>query len=174
LIAFRNCDPRYPFLWEDDTQPAARWHDASEGPAHYFADSPDGAWAEFVRHEEITELADLAMIRRAIWAVEIDESECVDAALPYATLTGDQSTYDACREEARHLRSSGAKGVVAPSAAVLPGTATPFHVDDGLKPSSPRDARTLVLFGIRPDLDGWLVATDARPSIRVLDQVRPL
>ena len=52
MIVFRQADPRYPFLWSDVSQPAARWHAVGEGPAHYFADTPDGAWAELLRHEE--------------------------------------------------------------------------------------------------------------------------
>ena len=58
MIVFRQADPRYPFLWSDPAQPAARWHGEAEGPAHYFADTPDGAWAELLRHEEITDPAD--------------------------------------------------------------------------------------------------------------------
>src|SRR5262245_40501368 len=56
MILFRQVDARFPFLWEDARQPAGRWHAAGDGPAHYFADTPDGAWAEFLRHEEITEV----------------------------------------------------------------------------------------------------------------------
>ena len=47
VIGYRHCDPRYPFLWEDDAQPAARWHGPQEGPVNYLADTPDGAWASF-------------------------------------------------------------------------------------------------------------------------------
>jgi hypothetical protein len=45
MIAFRHADPRLPFLREDRHQAQARWHDTAEGPVHYFADTPDGAWA---------------------------------------------------------------------------------------------------------------------------------
>ena len=54
MILYRHADPRFPFLWESSEQPPARWHDSNEGPVHYFADTPDGAWAEFLRHEGIT------------------------------------------------------------------------------------------------------------------------
>src|SRR5262249_12367623 len=73
MIGFRHTDPRFPFLWEEASQPAARWHAAGEGPVHYFCDTPDGAWAEFLRHEEITDPADLITIRRTIWAVDLGE-----------------------------------------------------------------------------------------------------
>ena len=69
MIAFRQVDRRYPFLWEDASQPAARWHADGEGPAHYFADTPDGAWAELLRHEEIIDQDDLRTIRRQMWAI---------------------------------------------------------------------------------------------------------
>ena len=82
MIAFRHADPRFPFLREHDTQPAGRWHAAGEGPAHYFSDTPDGAWAEFLRHEEITEIEDLAGVRRALWAVELGEEPPARPSLP--------------------------------------------------------------------------------------------
>ena len=64
MILFRHADPRFPFLWETASQPAGRWHAPGEGPVHYLADTPDGAWAEFLRHEEIRDPEDLAGIRR--------------------------------------------------------------------------------------------------------------
>jgi hypothetical protein len=68
-LAFRHCDPRFPFLWQTAVQPAARWHVTGEGPANYFSDTPTGAWAEFLRHEGITDVTDLAGVRRSLWAV---------------------------------------------------------------------------------------------------------
>ena len=70
MIAFRHADPRFPFLWEDSFQPAGRWNTPGQ-LTHYFADTPDGAWAEFLRHEEISDPADLLTVRRALWAVEV-------------------------------------------------------------------------------------------------------
>lgn len=171
MIGFRHCDPRYPFLWEDDSQPPARWHGVGEGPAHYLADTPDGAWAEFLRHEEITELGDLATIRRAIWAVDFDPSDCDDVALSQSTLTGDESTYPDCREEARRIRQRGSKGVMARSAALKAGMAAGYHVVNGLRPADGRDGDVYVLFGARPDLTGWRVSSDARPHASLLDNV---
>ena len=68
MIAFRHADPRFPFLWEDSSQPAGRWNTAGQ-LTHYFTDTPDGAWAEFLRHEEIFDPEDLLTVRRAPWAV---------------------------------------------------------------------------------------------------------
>src|SRR5262249_44717317 len=109
VIAFRQVDARYPFLWEDASQPAGRWHGDGEGPAHYFADTPDGAWAEFLRHEEITDAEDLPTIRRQMWAVDIGESALERVTLPEAVLTGGPDTYPDCQSEARALRLRGVR-----------------------------------------------------------------
>src|SRR5690606_33363278 len=70
LTLYRTTDPSYPFIWESDKQPPARWHGKGEGPAHYFATTPEGAWAELLRHEGITDPEDLKGFReRAIWVV---------------------------------------------------------------------------------------------------------
>lgn len=83
MIGYRQADPRYPFLWSDASQPEARWHADGDGPAHYFADTPDGAWAELLRHEEIHDPADVATIRRALWVVELGVEP---ASVPSAAL----------------------------------------------------------------------------------------
>src|SRR5881296_916995 len=88
VIGFRHTDPRFPFLWEDDSQPPGRWHGEGEGPVHYFADTPDGAWAEFLRHEDITDPADVAEVRRAVWAVELGRPPREEPELGGRTLTG--------------------------------------------------------------------------------------
>ena len=47
MIGYRHSDPRYPFLWEDNAQPAARWHGDGQGPVHYLADTPTGGPVTF-------------------------------------------------------------------------------------------------------------------------------
>ena len=79
--------------------PAGRWHGVGEGPAHYFSDTADGAWAEFLRHEEITEPEDLPGIRRALWAVDLGEEPALQPALPPAVSTGGTETYAGCQSE---------------------------------------------------------------------------
>jgi hypothetical protein len=171
MIGFRHTDPRFPFLWEDATQPAARWHAEGEGPVHYFCDTPDGAWAEFLRHEDITDSEDLTTIRRALWAVELGEEPPHSVNLPVKTLVGGPETYAACQEEAHRLRRNGAAGIVTPSAALLPGGAQGWRVDGGLQPGSLRDGRVIVLFGRRPDLIGWTAAREGRPGGELLSRV---
>jgi hypothetical protein len=172
MIVFRHADPRLPFLWEGDSQPAARWHDAGEGPAHYFSDTPEGAWAEFLRHEEIGDAEDLVTIRRAIWAVEVPDEPVGRPALPDATVCGGPETHAACRREARRLRAQGLLRLEAPAAALVPGGANGYRVHGGLRPGPPRQGVTIVLYGPRQDLIGWRAAYEGRPAADLLGRVR--
>jgi hypothetical protein len=172
MIAFRQVDARYPFLWEGAAQPAGRWHAGGEGPAHYFADTPDGAWAEFLRHEEITDPEDLATIRRQLWAVDIGDAPAVPVRLPEATLTGGPETYARCQDEARRLRTSGTRRIVARSAALARGGAHGFVVDDGVHAGASRDGLVLVVFEAQAGFVGWVAGDSARPAADLLDRVR--
>jgi RES domain len=174
VIVYRHADTRLPFLWESSDQPAARWHRDGEGPVQYFSATPDGAWAEFLRHEEITEPSDLDGVRRAVWAVVVAEPELAEPSLPSDTLTGGSGTYAACREEARRLRAEGATGLTAPSAALVPGTPSGWQVDGGMRPGPVRAERTIALFGRRPDLTGWSACATGRPRTDLLGRVRHL
>lgn len=127
MIGFRHADPRCPFLWEGAGQPAARWHAAGDGPTHYFCDTPDGAWAEFLRHEEISDPDDLPTIRRALWAVDVGDPALASPDLPREVLTGGRRSYPSCQAEASRLRRMGASGLEAPTAALAPGGARGWH-----------------------------------------------
>jgi hypothetical protein len=173
MIGFRQADPRYPFLWSDSSQPAARWHGDGEGPAHYLADTPDGAWAELLRHEEIYDPADVVTVRRALWAVELGDEPAKAVALKPAVLTGGRDTYWACQQHARQLRAAGAQRLVAPSAALLPGGAAGCEVVDALeRPAAPRDGRVIIAFGDAAGLVGWKVVDQGSPPAGLLGRVR--
>jgi RES domain len=175
MIVYRHSDPRFPFLWESEHQPPARWHGAGEGPVQYFADTPDGAWAEFLRHEGITEKSEIANVRRAFWAVELpDELPAAAPRLPQRVLTGGLATYRRCQREARRLRAKGAQALRAPSAALLPGSAHGWKVDGGLQRAAGGDGAVLVVFGLRPDFVGWIAAFAGRPREDLLARVRQL
>lgn len=174
MIAFRQCDRRWPFLWESVEQPPGRWHGPGEGPVQYLSDTPDGAWAEFIRHEEITDEEDLAGVSRALWAVSVRDPSGAAPALPVETMTGGLDTYPDCQAEARRLRGAGVAALDAPSAALEPGTAGGRVVDAGLRDGPPADGRVVVLFGRRPDVTGWLAVDDGRPPRGLVDRVRPL
>lgn len=174
MIVYRHADPRYPFLHETTGQPAARWHGSGEGPVHYFAETADGAWAEFLRHEGITDPADLAGVARSIWSIELPRPPTGRPTLGQPILMGGTSSYFDCQAEARRMRARGFRGLVAPSAALEPATASGFRVDRGLQPGPAREERVMVLFGPRPDLVGWTACYEGRPRADLLPRVRPL
>jgi hypothetical protein len=175
MILYRHADPRFPFLWESAGQPPARWHGTGEGPVQYFADTPDGAWAEFVRHEGITNEAELVNVRRALWAIQVpDELPTGTPRLAVPVLTGGTATYDACRREARRLRAKSQRALRAPSAALLPGGATGWVVDGGLQPAAQRDGFVIAVFGPQPAFVGWMTAFAARPRSDLPSRVRYL
>jgi len=174
VIGYRHTDPRLPFLVERTDQTPARWHDAGEGPVQYLSDTPDAAWAEFLRHEEIASVEDLATVRRAMWAVDLPDEDYAAPRISNAVLTGGLASYAACREEARRIRRRGGPGIIAPGASLLPGEARGWRVDRGLVPGPDRDGRTIVLFGRRPDLVGWAATAEGRPREDLLGRVRKL
>jgi len=178
VIVFRVCDSRFPFLWEltpGAHQRPARWHGTGEGPVQYFADTPTGAWAELLRHEEISDPADLAGLAARMWAVRIVDIQMHEPQLPLAALTSTPDGYEDCRKEARRLRAAGAVRLVTLSAALRPGEAAGFRVGStGLVRAPARDGRVIVHFGPLADAEGWCAASEARPAAEVLTQVRPL
>lgn len=174
---YRRADPRFPFLWESANQPPARWNAAGEGPVQYLADTPDGAWAEFLRHEGITDTRDLLGIERDLWTVELPTGEepSTKPTLRATALEGGTDTYPACQTEARRIRELGSPGLVATSAALLPGAADGWRVEGGqLISGPPRDGKVVVLFGARPDLVGWCSCFRGRPDPRIVPNVRHL
>jgi hypothetical protein len=174
VIGFRHADPRFPFLWESAAQEPARWHGPGEGPVHYLAETPDGAWAEFLRHEGITDPQDLAGVIRSIWSIELPRPPRIQPRLATATLMGGTSTYAACQDESRRIRARGGRGLVAPSAALDPASPSGFRTDRGLQAGRRRSERVFVLFGPRPDVVGWAACHEGRPRDDLLARVRRL
>src|SRR4051812_17003795 len=168
MIAFRQVDARYPFLWEDSRQPAGRWHAEGEGPAHYFADTPDGAWAEFLRHEEITDPADVATIRRQMWVVDIDDAAAERASLPERVLTGGPDSYVRCQAEARRLGGRGGRPPAPPPPALRPGPPRGFGVGGGAPRAGERDGMVVPLFGPAPNVVGGTAAAAGSPPVELL------
>ena len=171
MIAYRHTDPRFAFLREQLPQAAGRWNTSDE-LTHYLCDRPDGAWAEFLRHEEIVDVEDLPTIRRDLWAVEICDEPASRPELPPRTLVGGPATWPDCQREASRLRDRGEGGITAQSAALLPGVAHGWRVKGGLRPSPARDGMVFALFGHRTDLVGWVAAAAGHPSANLLLRVR--
>lgn len=141
----------------------------------YFADTPTGAWAEVLRHEEITDPADLAGLSARIWAVRIADVEMHEPKLPRAALTSRPDGYETCRGEARRLRAAGVGRIQAISAALKGGEGAGFQVGTaGLVRAPNRDGMVIVHFGPLPEAEGWCAAEGAHPDEQVLSQVRPL
>lgn len=171
MIAYRHADPRFAFLREDLPQSPGRWN--AEGElTHYLCDTPDGAWAEFLRHEEIVDGEDLLGIRRDLWAVEIGDEPDARPELPHQTLVGGPTAWPACQREASRCRSRGEVGITAPSAALHPGAARGWQVEGGQRPGPARNGKVFALFGPRPDLIGWTAAAAGHPSEHLLNRVR--
>ena len=174
---FRSCDPAYAFLWESEAQPEARWHGAGQGPAHYLADTPAGAWAELLRHEAITDADDLNDVQRALWTIEVPQHDLDAAArvrLARTVATGGTDTYGRCQAYASRLRASSETALLAPSAALARGAASGHRTEGGLQKAPAVDGRVLVLFGPRPDLVGRLVVDVGAPPVDLLPAVRHL
>lgn len=168
-------DPRLPLRQPVGGESSARWHDEADGPVRYLCDTPDGAWAEFLRHEEITDPADLPGVRRRVWAVEIDTAAEREATVvvPPRVATGDGWSYPACRTAARELRAGGVTCMAAVSAAVVPGGARGQLADGSLAEGADRDAVVWVLSGPRPAPRAWAVVDAGSPTARVLALVVP-
>jgi len=165
-------------MWESAEQPAARWHSQGDGPVTYLADTADGAWAEFLRHEGITLEEDLLGVARRIWAIEVPEAisdQAVSAKLPSKVMRGSLISYEQCQKYAREIRRSGAKAVIAPSAALHTGGARGEYVNKGLHEASDRDGLVLAMFGSSwIGLRGWATGDVAAPTRRTLSLVAHL
>lgn len=169
---YRHCDSRFGFLWLGNSQPAARWHSAGRGPANYFADTPIGAWAEFLRHEGIRDVDDLAGVRRSLWAVDLTHTDFATPDLPRRVLTGDESSYPACQREADRCRALGFAQLEAPAAALLPGGARGWESKPDIVPATAaREGRVWVFYGSL-DATGWPCVIDGSPPRDVLPRVR--
>jgi hypothetical protein len=176
VILFRNCPPGRHFYSERVDQRPARWHGDNEGPAQYLATTPDAAWAEYLRHEGISDPLDLPGIERALWAIEVDEDIMAlpSSDLPVPTLLGEETTYPDCRAEAQRLRDAGHTGLRAMSAAVDGTTPSGNQTNGGLVAGPIREELTVALFGLRPGDMGWMACAIGRPSVEQLLRVRHL
>ena len=177
MICFRTCDSRIPFFWSVQSGPqqrSARWHSQGEGPVQYLADTPNGAWAELLRHEEIHDAEDLQGLAATLWAIDVELPDPVGVTprLPIETLQGGRESYGDCQRAARALRRGGAQAMTAPSAALLPGGASGSLGTDQMQRARPRDGRVIVIFGAAPQAVGWRTASPGGPPADLLDQVR--
>jgi hypothetical protein len=176
-IFWRNTPPGLAFLWEQDNAMPARWHRRGEGPAQYLADTPSGAWAEFLRHEEIIDPDDVVGLSRDLWAIEVDDGVVAEATPMEAddrVLRGGTESYANCQLLAAAARAEGATAVSAPSAALVEGEAAGWRVDQGLIRAPAANGRVVVLYGRRPDLVAHKAVAAGHPPRELVAVTRPL
>ena len=126
-----------------------------------------------LRHEEIHDPADVATLRRALWAVELGDEPAKAVTLKPAVSTGGRDTYWACQAHARRLRARGARRLVAPSAALVAGGATGREVVDAFeRPAKPRDGRVIVIFAESTGIVGWKAVEHGAPPAGLIARVR--
>lgn len=123
LVAFRYCSYDVPFWVRPNTRPG-RWHVAGAEPTQYWSLTPEGAWAELIRYEELSTEEELDEIRTAIWVCRIPCMGLVDLTNDEVRdgykLAGEDLTtdaWDACQRAAVEICRE-ARGVLAPSAAL--------------------------------------------------------
>jgi hypothetical protein len=123
-VAFRYSNYDTPFWAGPNTDPG-RWHTAGSVATQYLSLTPDGAWAELIRHEDLKTEAAVAEVRTQIWVVRINQARIADystftkaeqAGFPPDALVSDD--YTVCQAEGARLRAAGYAGVIAPSASL--------------------------------------------------------
>lgn len=115
-------------LWVRPNRRAGRWNIAGSGCTQYLCLDVDAPYAELIRNEQLRSEQDAAMLRVFLWEVRLHEAAIADyssfelaesAGFPAEALIHDDR--ERCQHEADWLIECGARGVLAPSAA-LPGT----------------------------------------------------
>jgi len=176
-VGFRVCDRRYSFLWQCAGQQAGRWNRKGDEPAHYLANTPTLAWAEWIRHQEIEDPADLEGVAASLWAVLIPE-HLTDQDLQPVTLSmvlvlgATQEAAGSRLALVDQLKAQGAQGLLAPSAAL-------HHSDQILPCSRVRDginqpdqllmpAQVILLWCAAEQLPGWCCVAEGRPEPELL------
>jgi RES domain-containing protein len=151
LVAFRYCSYDVPFWVRPNSRPG-RWHVVGGDPTQYWSLTPEGAWAELIRYEELSTEEELDEIRTAIWVCRLPRMGLADladdAVRDRYNLTSDDlvaDAWDACQHAAAEIRRD-ARGVLAPSAALAdtlnvtlfgPRRVIAFHRTAGLASAIP-------------------------------------
>jgi hypothetical protein len=180
-LGFRVCDRRHPFLWHTPGQQAGRWNRAGDEPVHYLASTPTVAWAEWIRHQEIHEPDDLAGVAAALWAVLIPDHwsqqdlQAVDLSMEL--VLGTASDAEAARLAlVQQLRATGARGLLAPTAALQQSDAALpcVRVRDAIEQPEtlPIPAHVILLWCPAEQLPGWCCVPEGRPGPELLPLVR--
>jgi len=125
-VAFRYADYDTP-LWSRPNTEDGRWNIGRTEATQYLSLSPDGSWADRIRHENLRTEIDVALIRMPLWVVKVSEERIADygtfekaeaAGFPTDALVDDD--WERCQAEVKRLKDLGFRGVLSPAAA-LPG-----------------------------------------------------
>jgi hypothetical protein len=139
------------------------------------------AWAEWIRHQEITDPGDLAGVAAALWAVLIPQEWGTRDLDPVALPLDQVLDISPAAQEARlalvgHLKKQGAQGLLAPTASlhhsdkVLPSV----RVSNGSEQPEllAMPAQVILLWCEARLLPGWCCVPEGRPGAELLPLVR--
>lgn len=170
VTLFRWTSYDVPF-WARKNSRAGRWHHVGDPPTQYWSMSPEAAWAELIRAENLRTEEELDLVRMPLWACRAPSAGLVDLSSAdsqsHHGITIDhlvEDSWDACQELGRQIRSDGSPGVIAPCAAL-----------DGHHNVTIFGARRKIDWRDRPALARAVPATIVaigRPPVGLLEQVR--
>ncbi len=170
-VAFRWTDYDVPF-WARENSRDGRWNIAGQDATQYWSLTPEAAWAELIRSENLRTENDLDQVRMPFWIARIPSLGLLDLRLDDererhgvtdAELIGDEWT--PCQELATRLRGA-VRGVIAQSAAL------PEHASLTLF-----GRRRAIDWSRRPALTSTVPATEAAigrppPEYNLLERTR--
>lgn len=115
---------------------------------HYLANTPTVAWAEWIRHQEIEDPADLEGVAAALWAVLIpahwSDQDLQPVNLSMELVLGTTPEAESARLAlVDQLKAQGAQGLLAPTAAL--------HRSPEVSPC----VRVILLWCNAEHLSGW-------------------
>jgi len=157
LVAYRITSYDVP-LWVNPNRRSGRWHLRGETPTQYLCLDAEAPFAEVLRHEDLRTEEAASHYLSTVWQMRIVSEAIVDyrsfaladaAGFDAQALVSDD--HERCQAEASWLMSRGARGVIAPCAA-LPGSvdltlfgprvAVPWHATIELASSVPAQKLT--------------------------------
>jgi RES domain-containing protein len=169
LTLFRYSGYDVPF-WARPNSRSGRWHQFGDPPTQYWSMSPEAAWAELIRAEQLLVEADLDLVRMPLWACRVPVVGLVnltEAAVQAAHSVTDADLvadfWHACQSLGQLLRAEH-PGVIAPCAAL-----------DGHANVTLFGARRAIDWRVRSALARAVPATVVaigRPPVGLVDLVR--
>jgi RES domain-containing protein len=123
FTAFRWSSYDVPF-WSRANSRDGRWNYSGVGSTQYWSLTPDAAWAELIRHEDLHTEDELDLVRMPLWVCRIPSVMLVDLRLPEERERheiADEDLVDddwaSCQRLGVRLREH-VRGVLAPCAAL--------------------------------------------------------